>query len=232
MNFGPGFPELQSYVKKTNKVLTKSLLFQDCDKPVLGVVSRRAPNLKDTLFRQKNVCDDRFRESAVSRITTRCRPFGVKKTGKCLGCDLMSGNDHIRVGDKTFKCSGGNCTSNNLVYGAQCNHCSASYVGKTVQQLRTRISQHRNNIKKLGTSNVEINDENSLAAHLIHEHNLTTPSDFNSSYKFTILKTVSDPKKLLFEEQKLINRLGTLKPNGLNFSDPVNTGVNYLDIDN
>ena len=228
VTFGPGFPELQSYVKKTNKILTKSRLFKDCDKPVLGVVSRRAPNLKDTLFSQKNVCS----ESTESKITTRCRPLGVKKAGrKCMGCDLMSGNDHIRVGDKTVKCSGGNCTSNNLVYGAQCNHCNASYVGKTVQALRNRISQHRSKIEKLGTSNLEINDENSLAAHLKQEHNLTTPDDFNRSYKFTILKCVSDPGKLLFEEQKLINKLGTLRPYGLNFANPVNVGVNHLDFD-
>ena len=53
----------------------------------------------------------------------------------------------------------------------------------------------------------------------------------NRSYKFTILKCVSDPGKLLFEEQKLINKLGTLRPYGLNFANPVNVGVNHLDFD-
>lgn len=133
--------------------------------------------------------------------------------------------------ERTIKCSGGNCTSNNLIYGAQCSHCGVAYIGKTVQPLRNRISQHRSKIGKLGTSTLDVNDDNSLAAHLKHEHNLTTPDDFNRSYKFTILKYVSNPGNLLFEEQNFINKLGTLRPNGLNFSNPVNVGVNHLDVD-
>jgi len=38
-------------------------------------------------------------------------------------------------------------TNNNVVYKIQCNDCNASYVGQTKRQLKTRIKEHRNNIK-------------------------------------------------------------------------------------
>ena len=142
----------------------------------------------------------------------------------------MSGKDHISVRNKRINCSGGNCKSNNLIYGAQCRHCNATYVGKTTQELRKRIAQHRGHMKKLGTStiNVEVTDECTLAAHLKYDHDLTTSVDFNSSYMFTILKSVNNPGRLPFEEQRFINELDTLVPHGLNMENPVGVGINHL----
>ena len=34
-----------------------------------------------------------------------------------------------------------------VVYKINCKDCDASYVGQTGRQLRTRIAEHRNNIK-------------------------------------------------------------------------------------
>ena len=51
---------------------------------------------------------------------------------------------------------------------------------------------------------------------------------FNSSYGFTILRAVADPKFLTIEEQKLVNFFSTLRPNRLNFENPVSVGINYL----
>lgn len=227
--YGPGFSETRDYVKRTNKVLTKSLLFKECTNPVLGVVSRRAPNLKDTLFSQRSICLGTVGETTLGKITTRCRPLGTKRAGKpCGGCDLMSGKDHISIGNKTLHCSGGTCTSNNLVYGVQCVICDKAYIGKTVQTLRSRITGHRSFMQKLDTNDLELSDENTLAAHLISDHNLATKDSFNNSYRFTILRVVADPKFLTLEEQKLVNFFSTLRPNGLNFANPVNIGINYL----
>ena len=61
----------------------------------------------------------------------------------------------------------------------------------------------------------DIDDTNCLGAHLVNEHNCVNKSDFNSTYRFTILK-VSDPTNLRFSEQFLIESLGTLAPFGLN----------------
>ena len=90
-----------------------------------------------------------------------------------------------------MNCAGGDCKSFNLNYCAQCSICNKAYIGKTVQQLGRRISQHRSPIQALGTSTCisrnDIDDTNTLAAHAI-EHNLRTKAGFNSLYKFYVLK--------------------------------------------
>ena len=99
--------------------------------------------------------------------------------------------------------------SNNLVYGIQCVICDKAYIGKTVHTFRSRITGHRSFMQKLCKSDLELSDENTLAAHLISDHNLATKDSFNSNYRFTILRAVADPKFLTIEEQKLVNFFST-----------------------
>jgi len=39
-------------------------------------------------------------------------------------------------------------SKNNLVYKISCNNCDASYVEQTKRQLRTRLKEHKNNLKQ------------------------------------------------------------------------------------
>ena len=48
---------------------------------------------------------------------------------------------------RTHKDSLCEASNRNVVYKINCKDCDASYVGQTGRQLRTRIAEHRNNIK-------------------------------------------------------------------------------------
>ena len=48
--FGPGYGEVKKLISRINKTLLTSPLFSEIKHPVFGVVSRRAPNLRDILF--------------------------------------------------------------------------------------------------------------------------------------------------------------------------------------
>ena len=105
-------------------------------------------------------------------------------------------------------------------------------IGKTVQPLGTRISKHRNPIKTLGTSmcidTIEIDDTNTLAVHAI-EHNKRTKASFNSLYKFFIIKHV-EKEQLTISEQFFVNHFKTIRPYGLNVSNPIGltNRINFL----
>ena len=49
---------------------------------------------------------------------------------------------------KTHKDPIAHSAHNNVVYKINCKDCDASYVGQTGRQLQTRISEHKNHIKK------------------------------------------------------------------------------------
>ena len=124
-------------------------------------------------------------------------------------------------------CAGGDCGSSNLNYCAQCVECGKAYIGKTIQTLRSCISQHRSVILTLGTSisRIEITDENTLAAHAV-EHGIRTKTGFNGLYKFFILK-YADKERLTITVQNLINSFSTLKSYGLNVANPVGLSRNF-----
>ena len=215
--YGPGYREVRDFVAKTNKALKDSPLFSDLDVPILGVVTRRAPNLRDLLFSQKSIC----LSSSQGSVTTRCTALGTHKVGRpCEACDLMSNEDTVVVNGITYTCAGGDCSSFNINYFAQCVQCSKGYIGKTVQAFRTRIGQHRGFIGTLDSSTPEdLSDENTLAAHAI-EHEIRTKADFNSLYKFSILR-YAEKENLTSSEQFLINKFNTVRPYGLNVSNPI-----------
>ena len=222
VTYGPGYGEVKGFVKQLNNSLSTSPLFSDLETPALGVVTKRAPNLRDILFSQRDICLNTGRGS----VTTRCTPIGTRRVGRpCESCDLMSEETRLTIGQQSMNCAGGDCKSFNLNYCAQCSICNKAYIGKTVQQLGRRISQHRSPIHEaLGTITCisrddYIDDTNTLAAHAI-EHNLQTKAGFISLYKFYVLK-YEEKERLTISEQFFINKFRTYHPYGLNTSNPI-----------
>ena len=82
-----------------------------------------------------------------SKVSSLGQPFGKTtccNMKNCKGCKMMSKQDYVMdLHEKKYRTAVGKCNSCNLIYHAECRHCSKSYVGKTTQKLNGRISGHR-----------------------------------------------------------------------------------------
>ena len=78
--FGPGYVEVKECVAKANETLKRSPLFTELESPVLGVVTKRSPNLRDQLFNQKSIYLD-IMSDPFGSVTTRCTVLGTKTVG-------------------------------------------------------------------------------------------------------------------------------------------------------
>ena len=98
--------------------------------------------------------------------------------------------------------------------------CNKHYVDRSVCKLRVRIGEHRRAFYKIleGGTYDPLNDEFSLGDHL-REHNFNHKDDFNKYYRVYILDICS-PKSLEAREHIFIHKLNTLRPKGLNATNP------------
>jgi len=146
---------------------------------------------------------------------------------------MIAEGDIFTINGKEVKAAPGDCSSYNIVYIFMCKLCIKKYVGRTVQYLRTRVTQHRHKYYRLLEdpsiifNNSGDDDSYSLGAHLIDEHGCKERADFNKFYSVFILLN-SSPSNLEVNEHRLIQRLKTLKPFGINSVDPF--GIPLLDL--
>jgi len=224
VTFGAGYEETKEKAKEASNIISNSRTWSSENPeriPKLQVVTRRGPNLKDTLFKRKKLA-----LGSESRTTDPCTKPGEKKKGRpCQTCHLVSGNSMVSNNGHSVRTQGGNCKTRNIVYGATCKLCTVNnvYVGKTVTSLSQRVNGHRSKYYEIleasSKGNVEshrdFDDENVLGAHLFSVHNLRERSDFNESFHFDILCSTS-PDNIRKSEQFYINKLKTLYPFGLN----------------
>ena len=212
--FGQGSKELQSFTYKANKALRKTPTFNNVNnnKKVIQAVYRKAPCIKQMVSKTN---------LQVSEVpTTRCRKQGERYVGRrCDACDMMANIALTSLSSQTLKMAGGNCKSSNIIYFGQCSSCNKPYFGKTINSLGSRIAGHRGHLKGIHKA-VEIDDNNSLAAHAYFCHNIKSAIEFNKLYKFSVVAHV-DPKNLLMNEQHFINRYRPYTPFGLNIQNPV-----------
>ena len=220
--YGEGFQEAKDKASELNKALALSSTWIPIQpNRVIKVVPRRAPNLKDLLFKRKAIALD---DSSLPKGTVPCTDKSIKKRGaKCQCCQCVSGLDSIESNGVVVKTSGGNCKSSNIIYGASCTLCKSNnvYIGKTVQQLHDRVSGHRGSFYTvLESDDIKVDDGNILGYHLFSVHNLTDRKDFNKTYKFDIIAHAT-PSTIRILEQFYINKLGSRTPFGLNQIDSI-----------
>ena len=195
--------------------------------PVLQTVARRAPNIKDLLFKRKQLA-----LKPNSDVMVPCSAILPKRKGpKCQCCTMLSTDSQVSTNGVTVNCAGGTCKSSNIIYCAECILCKRFnyYVGKTVTNLHERINSHRGCyyaiLRKIKNSSGssrnepiyledETDDAQILGLHLVFEHGIYDRNAFNTSYKFNILSHVN-PATIRKSEQNLIHKLKTLQPYGL-----------------
>jgi hypothetical protein len=190
--------------------------------PIFKFVKRTGSSLRNKLVK--------VRHMALGSHITKTVPCRHRNCGLC---DMIAKDDTFIINGTEIKAASGDCSSYNIVYIFLCKFCVKKYVGRTVQFLRTRVTQHRNKFYRLLEdpsiifNNSCDDDTYSLGAHLIDEHGCTNRADFNKFYDVFILMN-SSPTNLEVNEHKFIQRLKTLKPFGINSVDPF--GIPLLDL--
>jgi hypothetical protein len=173
---------------------------------------RKLKNLRNMLVHSV------FKEESTKDIDTENQ--GNKRCGdaKCHCCKHLvetNAGDPIVINNKTHILrKGGNCKTQNLIYGLVCKKCQKWYVGETGMKLHSRVNGHRAAIKRLERGqllNEEMNDTGAA------EHFNQSDHDLGEDAQFHILETgrwtASDRKK---RESYLICKFKTLQPQGLN----------------
>ena len=206
LQFSPLGKELEEAIKKHWHIInTDSSLSKIFVNPP-KVVYKRPPNIRQTLvksdllpIRQGTFLDDIL-------------PEGNYRCGSCVQCQFTkkcTTYKHPHTG-QTLKIRGTiTCTQKNVIYLLTCP-CNLAYVGKTTRCLKTRIAEHRSNIRN--------RDQRSPVATHFHEagHNI-------SMLQYIGIEQVKKPRRggnidtlLLKRESYYIHKLDTKQPRGLN----------------
>ena len=111
-----------------------------------------------------------------------------------------------------------------------CSICQKHYVGRSTRPLKERIGEHRRHYYSVLNNNVcdEKKDDQALGAHL-YEHGCREESDFCNIYNVSVLQICS-PRELEVAEHRFIHKLNSLRPNGLNVSNPFEIPLLYKNI--
>ena len=170
--------------------------------PKLSTVFRKPPLVaykRDTSLR------DHLVRSSINTSKTGA-PHGSSPCNlpKCKTCPFISRATLITGPSGQFSIrSSFTCQSENLVYVISCTLCNKLYVGETYRTLNERFTEHLRAIKLAYNTPV--------AAHF------NSPQHSLSHVQTTaIWQNHSGPSYRKFLESHLINKLGTVIPNGLN----------------
>lgn len=205
ITYSPLGNEFKNIIKKHWHILTTDPVLKDTFKAPPQVVYKRPPNIRSLVVR-----------SDLAPIKPRTFldeiPNGNYKCGNCTQCNFTykcNSFNHPLSGKKYDIKGIISCKSTHVVYMLKCP-CSLAYVGMTTRALKTRITEHRSDIR---TQNIR----SPVAMHFMQAgHNV-------SALRYIGLEKVEKPRRggdweslLLKREAFWIYELRTLKPFGMN----------------
>ena len=129
---------------------------------------------------------------------------------RCKTCAFVSQSEQIigPTGNYAIKQSF-TCTSTGVVYAITCLKCSALYIGETGRKLADRFREHLRDVRVNSTSS-------DVAVHF------NSPGHDSLDLSVCCLATITGMRERRLKEAKLIRRLGTLHPLGLNREEDSN----------
>ena len=127
-------------------------------------------------------------------------------SNRCLTCPVLCAEPVISgpCGDFDIKHSF-SCTSSCVIYVISCTKCDVLYVGETGRTLRERKNGHFSDIR---CNRIEKNE--------VAEHFCSSPHNLQTDFAIRAVYAVPDTHERRLFEAKLIRKLGTLKPLGMN----------------
>ncbi|XP_033122679.1 uncharacterized protein LOC117121552 [Anneissia japonica] len=158
--------------------------------------------------KDRNLSDNLVRSKLRPDTTTTNDLIGTFKCGRnrCTTCKYISCTACITGPNAEFHVEDHiTCTTRNLIYCVHCIKCNMLYIGETKRRLGDRFVEHLRSIK-LKTPGLPV------AAHFSNNHTL---SDIIVTGVKICNSSEISRKKL---EERIIYKLGTLTPNGMNAS--------------
>jgi len=194
----------------TSSTASTASLTKEPEKKIFQFVKKTGTSLRNRLIKVKHL--------ALGARHGTTRPC---KKRNCGLCKLITQEKQFRINGKLVKAAPGTCTNYNVIYLVLCKLCKKAYVGRTVRFLRTRIGEHRQfYYKVIKGEKVDIsNDDFSIGYHLYSEHGLKHRHDFNDNLSVCIIDNAS-PSNIEIKEHKYIHLLKTLRPLGMNTTNP------------
>ena len=207
LTFHPRLRQLGSKLQKHFHLLQTSDRLKKAFPEAPMVAFRRQQNLKDLLVHTASKGDENEPEQDTVR---RCH------APRCKCCQhVQESNDFEINGKKHQVRRGGDCKSDNLIYGIRCRKCQTWYIGESSLKLRDRVNGHRASIKRIQkgeTLNAQMTDTGAADHFSKKDHDFERDAEFHILEKGDWSET-SDRKS---RESFFICKFGTVEPNGMN----------------
>ena len=178
---------------------------------------RQDPSTRDlfpeppiTAFRvEKNISKHLVRASHPQQPTDNTPGTFPCGRSRCNTCPVVGKNTLINIlgpnGNRFSVNQHFTCTSTNLVYILVCGRCNCLYVGETKRRLADRVTEHLRSIKQ------------NLQGYPVATHfNPPSPCSIKDLAVTVALMCRGSDRDRLTAENRLIMKLGTLSPHGLN----------------
>ena len=125
---------------------------------------------------------------------------------RCNTCPYVSDDTHVSGPQGTFDITNHfTCTTRSVVYVIRCTNCNILYIGETQRRLADRVTEHLRSITK------------NFPGFPVARHFNPPSTCHKTHFKVGILISARGSNKDRLEaEHRLIYRLGTMQPRGLN----------------